>query len=130
GAFFKVTVPNVDNWRRFVTSTGGAIDSIPDLYLDENIAPKVALHLMDGLVAQYANGPDGNPNYAFPHATIYASKDPVALDATALRKLDDWRRQTKLPPVSSRAGWLEYAAAAGLGTFDESRIEIRPVSPP
>lgn len=130
GAFFNVTVPNVDNWRRFVTPAGGAIDSIPELYLDENIAPKIALHLMDGLAAQYANGPDGNPNYAFPHATIYASRDPVALDSTAVRKLDEWRRETRLPPIAGRARWLAAAAGLGLGTFDPAKIELRQVSPP
>ena len=38
---------------------------------------------MDGLVAQYAGGPQSQPNYAIHHATLYASKDPVALDAVA-----------------------------------------------
>jgi uncharacterized protein (DUF362 family) len=130
GALFNVTVPNVDNWRRFVTVEGGAIESIADLYADEHLGPKVVLHLMDGLIAQYANGPEGNPNFAFEHATIYASQDPVALDATAARKIDGWRKESKLPSNVRQSAWLEAAAQAGLGTFAESRIAVRQVTPP
>ena len=129
GALYNVTVPNVDNWRRFVTLEGGAVESLPDLYAAEQLAPKVVLHLMDGLIAQYAGGPEGNPNYAFPHATLYASRDPVALDAIALRKLEAWRREMKLPSIGRRAAWIAAAAKAGLGTFDEAKISLRPVTP-
>lgn len=129
GALYNVTVPNVDNWRRFVTTEGGAVESLPDLYAAEQLAPKIVLHLMDGLTAQYAGGPEGNLNYAFPHATLYASRDPVALDATALRKIEAWRRETKLPAIGRRAAWIEAAAKAGLGTFDEAKISLRQVTP-
>ncbi len=76
GALYNVTVPNVDNNRRF-TQPGGA-SSIVDLYGNSQIGPKVVLNILDGLVAQYAGGPGFNPNYAFHHCTLYASKDPVA----------------------------------------------------
>ena len=128
GALYNATVPNVDNWRRFITLEGGAIESLPDLYAAEQLGPKIVLHLMDGLIAQYAGGPEGNPNYAFPHATLYASRDPVALDAIALRKLEGWRREMKLPPIGRRAAWIAAAAKAGLGTFDETKISLRPVT--
>ena len=130
GAFYNVTVPNVDNWRRFLTLEGGAIDSIPDLYADEHLAPKIVLHLMDGLVAQYARGPEGNPNYAFAHATLYAAQDPVALDATAARKIEGWRRESHLPSIAKRIEWLDAAEKDGLGIATEARIALKPVTPP
>ena len=52
---------------------------------------------MDGLLAQYAGGPESQPNYAFPFATLYASKDPVAIDAIALRQLEEWRKKRQAP---------------------------------
>jgi uncharacterized protein (DUF362 family) len=130
GALYNITVPNVDNWRRFLASEGSAIDSIPELYADEHIAPKVVLHLMDGLTAQYADGPRGNPNYAFPHATLYASHDPIALDATAARKIEGWRKESKLPSIARRIEWLDAAEKAGLGNAAEARIVLRAVTPP
>ena len=57
------------------------------------MGPKVVLNLMDGLIAQYGGGPEWQPNYSWTHATLYASKDPVAIDATALRLLEKWRQR-------------------------------------
>jgi hypothetical protein len=129
-AFYNAAVRNVDNWRRFVAGERPATESIPDLYADENIAPKVVLHLLDALVAQYAAGPEGNPNYAFPHASLYAAFDPVALDATAVRKLEEWRKNARLAPIARLTGWLQTAEEAGLGVAAEAKIRIVPVTPP
>lgn len=126
GALYNMTVPNVDNWRRFTQPEGGA-DSIPDLYADAHLGPKVVLTIMDALRPQYAGGPHFNPNYAFSLHTIFASKDPVALDAHALRLIEGWRKDAKLPPIGKRAEWLESAAQAGLGNFAEQKIMLRPV---
>ncbi len=127
GALYNVTIPAIDNWRRF-TQPGGAA-GIAELYADERIGRKVVLHLMDGLLAQYAGGPGFQPNYAFPHATLYASRDPVALDAHAARLIDRWRANSNLPPLGKRAEWLETAAQIGLGVASEDSIELRQVAP-
>ncbi len=128
GAIYNMTVPNLDNWRRF-TSPGdaSASDALGDIYADPRIGGKIVLTIMDGLIAQYAGGPSGNPNYAFAHETIYASKDPIALDATALRSLEAWRREAHLPPIGRRADWLPAAADSGLGRFAENQIDLKPV---
>jgi hypothetical protein len=126
GALYNMTVPNVDNWRRF-TQPDGCADSIPDLYADAHLGPKVVLTIMDALRPQYAGGPRFNPNYAFSLHKIFASKDPVALDAHALRLIEGWRKDAKLPPIGKRAGWLESAAQAGLGNFAEQKIALRVV---
>lgn len=126
GALYNMTVPNVDNWRRFTQPDGGA-DSIPDLYADEHLGPKVVLTIMDALRPQFASGPRFNPNYSFGCRTIYASTDPVALDAHALRLIEGWRKEARLPPIGKRAEWLESAAQAGLGHFAEGKIEVRTV---
>ena len=115
--------------RRFTQSDGEAATGIADLYADEHIGPKVVLHIMDALLAQFAGGPRFNPNYAFSYHTIYASKDPVALDANALRLIEGWRKEAKLPPIGRRAEWLESAEQMGLGHYAESRITLRPVGP-
>lgn len=128
GALYNLTVPNVDNWRRF-TQTESGPDSIPDLYADEHLGPKVVLTIMDALHPQFASGPRFNPNYAFSWHTIYATKDPVALDAHVLRLLEGWRKEARLPPLGKRAQWIENAAQAGLGNFAEEKIVLRPVEP-
>ena len=125
GALYNMTVPNVDNWRRFTQPDGA--DAIPDLYADAHLGPKVVLTIMDALRPQYAGGPQFSPNYAFSWHTIYAGKDPVALDAHALRLIEGWRKEAKLPPIGKRAEWLESAAQAGLGNFAAGKITVRSV---
>jgi hypothetical protein len=130
GALYNMTVPNIDNWRRFSQSEGGGSEAIPSIYADEHIGPKVVLHIMDGLTAQYAAGPIGNPNYAFAHCTLYASTDPVALDATALRQMEAWRKEAKLPAIGAKAEWLRSAEELGLGQFAEESIVLQTVNLP
>lgn len=127
GAFYNMTIPNIDNWRRFTPSDGPGPDAIPALYADARIGGKVVLHIMDGLLAQYAGGPAGDPNYSFAHATLYASKDPVALDATALQRLEVWRKEARLPSIAPRAAWLQTAEEMGLGNFAPERIVLKKV---
>ena len=129
GAIYNMTVPNIDNWRRFTQTEGDAAGGLLDLYADERVGAKVVLTIMDALLAQYAGGPRFNPNYAFPYHTIYASKSPVALDATAYRLIEGWRKQAKLPPIAKRVEWLEGGEPMGLGHFAENKIILRAVGP-
>jgi uncharacterized protein (DUF362 family) len=125
GCIYNVTIPNIDNWRRFAQGSRFGAESLAEIYSDPVIAKKVAFNLMDGLVAQYAGGPQSQPNYAVHHATLYASKDPVALDAVALRRLEQWRAGTSLPPIGSAAAYIGYASQLGLGNSAPNRIEVR-----
>jgi hypothetical protein len=121
GALYNVTVPNVDNWRRFSDN-----DSfICDLYTDPHIGQKVVINIMDGLMAQYAGGPEFEPNYAIRHCMIYASKDPVAMDVVALDRIEHWRMEAKLPRISPYAVYLLTAGNMGIGVVQPDRIEIR-----
>jgi len=126
GAMFNMTVQNVDNWRRLVQPPDEG-ESIPELYSDPRISQKIVLTIMDGLVALYAGAPFGDANYAIHFGTIYASKDPVAIDAVASKQLDKWRVDAKMDPVSKTAKYVETAASMELGNAELSRIEIRDV---
>jgi uncharacterized protein (DUF362 family) len=125
GCIYNVTIPNLDNWRRFAQGSRFGAESLAEIYSDPAIAKKVVFNLMDGLVAQYAGGPQSQPNYAVHHATLYASKDPVALDAVALRRLEQWRARASLPPIGPAAAYVSFASQLGLGNSAPNRIEVR-----
>jgi uncharacterized protein (DUF362 family) len=127
GCLYNVTIPNIDNWRRFTQLNGYGGAAIVDLYNNPLVGKKVVLNIMDGLAAQYAGGPQSQPNYAVHHATLLASKDPVAIDALALQRIDGWREKAKLPPIGRQARHVQIAGQVGLGHADPSRIEIRNV---
>lgn len=129
GCLYNLTLPNIDNWRRFTQFGTRGAAGIAEIYSDPIISKKVVLHLMDGLIASYAAGPESHPNYALHHATLLASKDPVAIDAIALRQIEQWRVPAKLPPIGELGSHVAMAAQMGLGNADPARIRITNVQP-
>src|SRR6184192_3348044 len=127
GCLYNMTIPNIDNWRRFAQGTGFGAESIAIIYSDPTISQKVVLNLMDGLAAQYGGGPQSQPNFALHHATLYVSKDPVALDTIALKRLEEWRSKSNFPPIGRLASYVQTATTVGLGNSDLSRIEVKDV---
>jgi uncharacterized protein (DUF362 family) len=127
GCIYNMTIPNIDNWRRFAQGSRFGAESLAEIYANPLIAKKVVFNLMDGLIAQYAGGPQPQPNYALHHATLYASKDPVALDAIALKRLEEWRARASLPAIGPLAAYVGSATQFGLGNSAPNRIEMRNV---
>ena len=129
GALYNITIPNIDNWRRLVAPPRYGAGAIPEMYADPDVGGKVVLNIVDGLVAQIAGAPTFQPLYAKHHATIYASRDAVALDATLLRQLETWRKEAQLPALGEMAGHVQAAGDAGLGNANPDRIEVRTANP-
>src|SRR5436190_3704198 len=125
GCIYNMTIPNIDNWRRFAQGSRFGAGSLAEIYANPLIARKVVLNLMDGLMAQYAGGPQPQPNYAMHHGTLYASKDPVALDAVALKLLEESRKRGSLRPVGPVAAYIDLASELGLGNSATNRIEVK-----
>src|SRR6266576_2532210 len=125
GCIYNMTIPNIDNWRRFAQGSRFGAESLAEIYSNPLIAKKVVFNLMDGLIAQYAGGPQPQPGYAIHYATLYASKDPVALDAVALKYFEQWRTRTGLPAIGPLAAYVGYASQIGLGNSAPNRIEVK-----
>ncbi len=125
GCIYNMTIPNIDNWRRFAQGSRFGAESLAEIYANPLVAKKVVFNLMDGLLAQYAGGPQPQPNYSVHYATLFASKDPVALDAIALKRLEEWRKRVSLRPVGPMASYIDFAGQLGLGNSAPNRIEVR-----
>jgi len=125
GCIYNMTIPNIDNWRRFAQGSRFGAESLAEIYANPVIAKKVVFNLMDGLIAQYAGGPQPQPNYAIHHGTLYASKDPVALDSVALKYFEQWRARGSLPAIGPLAGYVSYASQIGLGNSAPNQIEVK-----
>jgi hypothetical protein len=126
GCLYNMTIPNIDNWRRFTQSRWGH-GAIAEIYHMPIISSKVVLNIMDGLVAQYAGGPESQPNFAVHHATILASKDPVAIDALAVRQIEEWRAKARLAPITPLAQHVQFAGEMRIGNAEV--FEVRNVGP-
>lgn len=125
GCIYNMTIPNIDNWRRFAHASRFGEDSLAEIYANPLIAKKVVFNLMDGLIAEYAGGPQSQPNYAMHHGTLYASRDPVALDAVALKRLEEWRARASLPKIGRLAAYIDVVSQLGLGNSAPNRIDVR-----
>ena len=94
------------------------------MYSDPNLGGKVVINIVDGLIAQIAGGPGFDPQYARHHATLYASRDAVAVDATLLREMEAWRAAAHLPALGDSAAHVRASGEIGLGNFTPDKIDV------
>ncbi|MEO8205648.1 MAG: DUF362 domain-containing protein [Chthoniobacterales bacterium] len=123
GAIPNMTIANLDNWRRFIKPPNYGDPYLAEIYADPKIAGKVVLTILDAIAVQYAGGPFPDPRYASSYCGIYMSKDPVAIDATAMRIIDEYRVLHQLPKIEPISAYIQSAAALGLGNANENLIQ-------
>ena len=129
GALSGMVLDNLDNWRRLARPPHFGDPFLPEIYADERIGGKVVLTILDALRPQYGGGPFPEPQYTAQYGGIYASRDPVALDALGLELLDRFRSKGGLPPLAKDIHWITSAEALGLGTAARERIRLLRVGP-
>jgi uncharacterized protein (DUF362 family) len=124
GALAGMTLGILDNWRRFGNGRGYGDAALAEVYADPRIGKKVILTIMDAMVLQYAGGPFPSPVNCVAYGTLLASRDPVAVDATALKLLDEQRLVSKLPKATADGGHVAEAESRMLGNADEKMIKL------
>ncbi len=129
GCLVNITVDALDNNRRFGFGNQRGDPWITRIARLPAIRDKVVLHVMDALIAGYAGGPSFKPKYSWPQATLYFSRDPVAIDAVCLELIDRKRVAAKITAVGERAVHLRTAAGVGLGVADRDRISLQTLQP-
>ncbi|MFH1067067.1 MAG: DUF362 domain-containing protein [bacterium] len=131
GASASLAMSSVDNTRRFLMPQVRGDPAVGEILNHEALKDKVVLHVMTGLIAQFAGGPAFHPHYAQSPGLLLISRDPVALDTLALERLEEWRKEKVVPPIGEDAKHLKAAASLGAGTNDKKQMEIvkLPVAP-
>lgn len=124
--------------RSHATTTANAcgifIPAVVDLPV---IREKLVLHILDGVKAAYHGGPGSSVGkYMWEHKTMYFATDPVALDKTGWKAIDEKRAEVGRAPIArlkpdADSRWLnaqvehiELASNFGLGVFDDDSIEL------
>jgi hypothetical protein len=124
GCLWNVAMGSVDNIRRFQNDASAAEFAIPDICAMPELRDKMVLHIMDGLLGQYALGPYFHPQYTWHHGAIYFSTDPVALDTVALTEIEAQRKRVGFPLVEEKAKYIQAAVNGGLGNSDLKKIDV------
>ncbi len=101
---------------------------VADVYMLAPIRGKVRLHLCDATTAQYEGGPSFMPQWTWPFNGLLVSQDPVALDATGWRIIEQKRAERGMRPLKALEREPTYIARAAspayrLGVCDAARIE-------
>lgn len=124
GALADMTLSNIDNWRRFARPPQHGDPYLVDVYADPVIYDKVVLTILDALFLQYAGGPLPHPHFTIENHALFASRDPVAIDATARRLINEARVANRLPKVDDMSRYIDSAEYYGLGSATEETIEL------
>ncbi len=119
GTLFSAVIGNLDNWRRFTTFGEGGASAIADCYADPRLGGKCVLHILDALAFTYAGGTGGNPQNSTIHNSLYASRDPVALDTLGLELLEKARKLAGFDAIGTKAAWLK---GTSIGNSDQQMM--------
>jgi hypothetical protein len=110
---------------------------IPSVVSLPVIREKATLHICDAVRASYHGGPGGKAQYIWEHKTMYFATDPVALDKTGLKVIDDKRKAVGMLPLAlakpdkdstylnCQIEHIEIAGMLGLGVFDDAKIDVK-----
>jgi len=132
GCMATLAMGSVDNNRRFVGDPSYGDPAISEILANPILRRKVVVNIMDAMIAQYAGGPRFNPVFTRQLGAVYVGRDPVAIDALVLQRLERYRTNSmsgRLDPIGITAAHIHGGADAGLGTDDASRIQLVRVQP-
>lgn len=90
------------------------------------------LTITDAFKVMCHGGPlDKLPQYRFPYEAVYASTDPVAMDAIGWEVVEEFRKKNRLRPLADEGrapSYIKAAADLGLGVHDRAQIQLREVT--
>jgi uncharacterized protein (DUF362 family) len=127
GCLASLALACVDNNRRFQGDPTYGDPAICEILSKDYLRRKVVVNILDALVAEYAGGPRFDPQFTRSIGAIYVSRDPVAIDAIVLKRLEKFRaadHQGQIDPIGKTASHVHSATGFNLGTDDPSRIQL------
>ena len=124
GCLGSLALACVDNNRRFQGEPTYGDPAICEILEKDFMRRKVVVHILDALVAEYAGGPQFDPQFTQSIGAIYVSRDPVAIDSLVLKRLEAWRRRGGIDAIGKAGNHVASAALYNLGTNDPRRIQL------
>jgi hypothetical protein len=130
GCLFSLASGSVDNFLRFEGDAYRLEIAIPEIYALEAIGDRVALNIVDALLAQYEGGQRTLLHYSAPLSQLRFSRDPVALDLLSAHELSALRKVPLPDNVRTNFTLFNNAALVQLGLNDTNRIDVERVRAP
>ena len=129
GCLKNLAFGSVDNTRRFHGKPLYCNPAIGEILEHKVVKEKLALNIVDGLVASFDKGPTYHAESTWKYGTLFVSVDPVILDVLVLQTVNQKREEMELDSVSKFSNHINTASGLGLGTntldqADLQRIEV------
>ena len=129
GCLKNLAFGSVDNTRRFHAKPLYCNPAIAEILEHRVLKDKLALNIVDGLVASFDWGPTYHAESAWKYGSLFVGADPVILDVLVLQTINQKREEMELGSVSKLANHINTASALGLGTntldqADLQRVEV------
>ncbi len=108
-------------------------EAIPRLWALDEIRSRVRLNVVDGSTVLFDGGPKYNGAALAPHECIYATVDPVAMDAVAYELIELLRAEKglkSLADVRRPPLYLDLAAQMGLGVAERRLVRLETIDLP
>jgi uncharacterized protein (DUF362 family) len=100
--------------------------AIVDVNRVRPVREKTVLQLCDATFGCYHTGPTPRPKFIEQMGTIYATRDPVALDGCVWQQIEELRQAQGLPTLADsdrEPKHIALGAEAGLGSNDPKQIQ-------
>jgi uncharacterized protein (DUF362 family) len=108
-----------------------ASPQIAQLFAQDAIKSRVRLNIADAFKVMYDGGPlYKKPEAVKPYEAVFASTDPVAIDAVGWEIVEEHRKSAKLRTLTDEGrapAYIKAAADLGLGIADRSKIELKEI---
>ena len=127
GCLKNLAFGSVDNTRRFHGKPLYCNPAIAEILEHKVLKEKIALNIVDGLVASFDKGPIYHSESAWKYGSLFVSRDPVLLDVLVLQTVNQKREEMELDHVSKLANHINTASALGLGTNTLDQADLRRV---
>jgi hypothetical protein len=128
GLLYGLALASVDNTLRFGSRAERLATAIPEIIALPEVGDRVALNIMDALLAQYQGEQRGLLHYTTTLNQIWFGTDPVAMDVLGIRELQKQRKGTEQSTRAPSLELYENAALLEIGIADEKRFVIDRVS--
>ena len=106
-----------------------AAPQIAMLAAQDVLKSRMRLHITDAFKVMYHGGPlDKFPQYRTPYEAVYASTDPVAMDAIGWEVVEAHRAKNHMQTLTAQGrepAYIQAAADLGLGIADRQKIRLR-----
>ena len=127
GCLKNLAFGSVDNTSRFHSNPINCNPAIADIFAHTVLKDKVALNIVDGLLAAFDGGPEYDPNGVWQYGGILISQDPVALDQIVYQTIEEKRKELELSSLSRLSKYIRSASRMDLGTNDLDEVDYKEV---